>query len=75
MISRIRIASVGRDLGIQIYEQEMREWHESQSQAAPEPPITNDPSTPNLHDSHDSSTPNLHDSHDSSTPNLHDSHE
>lgn len=28
MISRIRIASAGRDLGIQIHNQEMLEWQE-----------------------------------------------
>jgi hypothetical protein len=45
LISRIRIASVGRDLGIQIYEQEMLEWQEHAKEnpverpASPGPPV------------------------------------
>ena len=45
MISRIRIASVGRDLGIQIYEQEMLEWQEHAKEnpvertTSPGPPV------------------------------------
>ena len=34
MISRIRIASAGRDLGIQIYNREMIEWQEHLSEIA-----------------------------------------
>lgn len=38
MISRIRIASSGRDLGIQIYNQEMLEWQEHLRGVAGEKP-------------------------------------
>ena len=38
MISRIRIASVGRDLGIQIHRQEMLEWREHLREIAVQEP-------------------------------------
>jgi hypothetical protein len=38
LISRIRIASSGRDLGIQIYNQEMLEWQEHLREATEREP-------------------------------------
>lgn len=38
MISSFRIASVGRDLGIQIYNHEMREWQEHSREKSGEKP-------------------------------------
>jgi len=43
VISRIRIASVGRDLGVQLYEQEALEWQEHLREKSVDEPAEAEP--------------------------------